>query len=97
MSSTIHFQEILPKLSIETLNAINEFGYSVATPVQASTIPLFLSYKDVLCEAVTGSGKSSFILYIPLDSCISCHMATLSYVDGYRQNFSLWYSNIRIA
>lgn len=27
------------------------------TPVQAATIPLFLSNKDVLVEAVTGSGK----------------------------------------
>ena len=28
------------------------------TPVQASTIPLFLSHKDVIVEAVTGSGKT---------------------------------------
>jgi ATP-dependent RNA helicase DDX55/SPB4 len=28
------------------------------TPVQKSTIPLFLSYKDVVVEAVTGSGKT---------------------------------------
>lgn len=28
------------------------------TPVQASTIPLFLSHKDVVVEAVTGSGKT---------------------------------------
>ena len=28
------------------------------TPVQASTIPLFLGNKDVVVEAVTGSGKT---------------------------------------
>jgi len=28
------------------------------TPVQASTIPLFMGYKDVVVEAVTGSGKT---------------------------------------
>lgn len=28
------------------------------TPVQASTIPLFMRNKDVVVEAVTGSGKT---------------------------------------
>jgi len=28
------------------------------TPVQASTIPLFMKRKDVVVEAVTGSGKT---------------------------------------
>lgn len=28
------------------------------TPVQSSTIPLFLNYKDVIVQAVTGSGKT---------------------------------------
>jgi ATP-dependent RNA helicase DDX55/SPB4 len=28
------------------------------TPVQASTIPLFMQNKDVVVEAVTGSGKT---------------------------------------
>ncbi|KAJ3269759.1 hypothetical protein HDV01_001060 [Terramyces sp. JEL0728] len=40
-------------------------GYSQMTPVQASVIPLFLSYKDVVVEAVTGSGKTlSFVIPI---------------------------------
>ncbi|KAG8818398.1 ATP-dependent rRNA helicase spb4 [Serendipita sp. 399] len=35
------------------------------TPVQASTIPLFLRHKDVVVEAVTGSGKTlAFLLPI---------------------------------
>lgn len=33
-------------------------GLSKMTPVQASTIPLFLGNKDVVVEAVTGSGKT---------------------------------------
>lgn len=33
------------------------------TPVQASTIPLFMAHKDVVVEAVTGSGKTlSFLI-----------------------------------
>jgi len=28
------------------------------TPVQANTIPLFMTNKDVVVEAVTGSGKT---------------------------------------
>lgn len=33
------------------------------TPVQASTIPLFMGHKDVVVEAVTGSGKTlSFVI-----------------------------------
>ena len=33
-------------------------GFERTTPVQASTIPLFLAHKDVVVEAVTGSGKT---------------------------------------
>lgn len=35
------------------------------TPVQASTIPLFMGNKDVVVEAVTGSGKTLAFL-IPI-------------------------------
>lgn len=35
------------------------------TPVQASTIPLFMKNKDVVVEAVTGSGKTlAFVIPI---------------------------------
>ena len=35
------------------------------TPVQASTIPLFMRHKDVVVEAVTGSGKTlAFVIPI---------------------------------
>jgi ATP-dependent RNA helicase DDX55/SPB4 len=40
-------------------------GFTDMTPVQASTIPLFLKSKDVVVEAVTGSGKTLAFL-IPL-------------------------------
>lgn len=33
-------------------------GHTHMTPVQASTIPMFMKHKDVVVEAVTGSGKT---------------------------------------
>lgn len=38
--------------------ATQECGFTHLTPVQAATIPHFLSYKDVAVQAVTGSGKT---------------------------------------
>lgn len=40
-------------------------GFTRMTPVQASAIPLFMQHKDVVVEAVTGSGKTlSFLIPI---------------------------------
>ena len=33
-------------------------GFTQMTPVQVSTIPLFMKHKDVVVEAITGSGKT---------------------------------------
>ena len=41
-----------------SMDVINSMGYTRMTPVQASTIPLFMKHKDVVVEAVTGSGKT---------------------------------------
>lgn len=44
-------------------SAISDMGFAEMTPVQASTIPLFMKHKDVVVEAVTGSGKTlAFII-----------------------------------
>ncbi|KAG1758860.1 hypothetical protein EDD22DRAFT_783328, partial [Suillus occidentalis] len=40
------------------LDVIQLMGHTQLTPVQASTIPLFMRHKDVVVEAVTGSGKT---------------------------------------
>lgn len=37
---------------------VSTLGFAQMTPVQASTIPQFLSHRDVIVEAVTGSGKT---------------------------------------
>lgn len=54
----MEFVHVSPKLSVETLYAVNSFGFTKMTPVQAATIPLFLKNKDVCVEATTGSGKT---------------------------------------
>lgn len=52
------FHEFTPALSEHALQAVESLGFTQATPVQSTTIPLFLSHKDVCVEAVTGSGKT---------------------------------------
>ncbi|KIK48884.1 hypothetical protein CY34DRAFT_797675 [Suillus luteus UH-Slu-Lm8-n1] len=47
------------------LDVIQSMGHTQMTPVQASTIPLFMQHKDVVVEAVTGSGKTlAFVIPI---------------------------------
>jgi len=45
-------------LNTSSLDVVYSMGYTQMTPVQASTIPLFMKHKDVVVEAVTGSGKT---------------------------------------
>eukprot|EP01051_Picozoa_sp_SAG22_P003083 SAG22_NODE_145_length_17656_cov_33.457367_12_plen_566_part_00 len=48
-----------PPLCSAVLTALTEdFGFAAMTPVQAATIPLLLTHKDVAVEARTGSGKT---------------------------------------
>ncbi|KAI0372859.1 DEAD-domain-containing protein [Pilatotrama ljubarskyi] len=47
------------------LDVVHSMGHTHMTPVQASTIPLFMRHKDVVVEAVTGSGKTlAFVIPI---------------------------------
>lgn len=47
------------------MDVIKSLGHTQMTPVQASTIPLFMGHKDVVVEAVTGSGKTlAFVIPI---------------------------------
>ena len=56
------------------------FGFSKLTPVQAATIPLFLSHKDVLVEAITGSGKT-LAFAIPVVEILLGSMITFKAFD----------------
>ena len=46
-------------LSATTLQAVAETGYTEATPIQASAIPVALAGRDVLGIAQTGTGKTA--------------------------------------
>ncbi|KAI9801485.1 MAG: ATP-dependent rRNA helicase spb4 [Piccolia ochrophora] len=52
------WEALEPALSDWVLRAVSSMGFQRMTPVQASTIPLFMGHKDVVVEAVTGSGKT---------------------------------------
>lgn len=56
----------MPEIGEKSLDCIeNEFKFEKMTPVQAAAIPLFLSHRDVLVQACTGSGKTiAFLLPI---------------------------------
>lgn len=57
------FDSLAPSLRPSSLNALRALGFSRTTPVQAATIPLLVTHKDVLVEACTGSGKTlAFVL-----------------------------------
>ena len=58
VKGTVRFRDLEPSLSVETLKVLDSFGFMTATPVQAATIPLLCSYKDVAVDAATGSGKT---------------------------------------
>ncbi|KAH9079489.1 DEAD-domain-containing protein [Lactarius deliciosus] len=47
-----------PNFNGISLDVIQSMGHTQMTPVQASTIPIFMQNKDVVVEAVTGSGKT---------------------------------------
>jgi superfamily II DNA/RNA helicase len=52
------FSDLNPPLSEPVLEALTQAGFEFCTPVQAATIPLLCSYKDVTVDAATGSGKT---------------------------------------
>ncbi|XVF84068.1 hypothetical protein PTKIN_Ptkin16aG0545000 [Pterospermum kingtungense] len=59
------FSDLKPPLSEPVIEALSEAGFEFCTPVQAATIPLLCSFKDVAVDAATGSGKTlAFVIPI---------------------------------
>lgn len=65
MSENVNSSWTSLKIHDELRKAVEGLKFAQMTPVQATTIPLFLSNKDVAVEAVTGSGKTLAFL-VPL-------------------------------
>ncbi|KAE8725752.1 DEAD-box ATP-dependent RNA helicase 18 [Hibiscus syriacus] len=59
------FSDLNPPLSEPVIVALSQAGFNFCTPVQAATIPLLCSFKDVAVDAATGSGKTLAFL-IPI-------------------------------
>ncbi|MFI4890275.1 MAG: DEAD/DEAH box helicase, partial [Steroidobacterales bacterium] len=57
MSSTPGFRDLA--LSEPVLQALTDVGYESPSPIQAATIPVLLSGKDMLGQAQTGTGKTA--------------------------------------
>jgi ATP-dependent RNA helicase DeaD len=53
----LKFKEL--ELSPDLLKSVERAGFEEATPIQAETIPLALSGKDVIGQAQTGTGKTA--------------------------------------
>ena len=64
------FTSLQPALRPSTLEVVSSLGFKTLTPVQASTIPLFLTNKDVAVE-VSGGAVSPIPSPIPAVSAIS--------------------------
>jgi ATP-dependent RNA helicase DDX55/SPB4 len=58
MATSRAWEALTPALSDWIITAVSSLGFAKMTPVQASTIPLAMGNKDVVVEAVTGSGKT---------------------------------------
>ncbi|QYF91851.1 DEAD/DEAH box helicase [Massilia sp. PAMC28688] len=56
-SPVLLFSEL--NLSAAVLKVMKEVGYETPSPIQAATIPLLLSNRDVLGQAQTGTGKTA--------------------------------------
>ncbi|KAF9591918.1 hypothetical protein IFM89_010276 [Coptis chinensis] len=56
--TNLRFSDLEPPLSPPVLEALSKAGFNFCTPVQASTIPLLCTFKDVSVDAATGSGKT---------------------------------------
>jgi ATP-dependent RNA helicase DeaD len=52
-------------LSPEIMRALDDRGYTMATPIQGGSIPSLMEWKDVVAKAPTGTGKT-FAFGIPM-------------------------------
>lgn len=63
------------KLSEPLIRALHDVGYESPSPIQAATIPILLSNRDVLGQAQTGTGKTAAFA-LPILSRIDLRQTT---------------------
>lgn len=56
-TNTTSFSDLY--LDTDIISAISKMGYSVATPIQAESIPVMLEGRDMIGQAQTGTGKTA--------------------------------------
>ncbi|HNY10553.1 MAG TPA: DEAD/DEAH box helicase, partial [Candidatus Wallbacteria bacterium] len=63
------FEEL--NISANIKKAVAEMGFSIATPIQATAIPILMDGRDIIAQARTGSGKTAAFA-IPIIERIDC-------------------------
>ena len=93
------FRDLDPPLSpgiLQALESSEGFSYQATTPVQAATIPHFLTHKDVLVEAATGSGKTLAFAIPVLEILLRSSMTSKIYEVGARIAYYYIYKHFTI-
>ena len=64
-------RQLLAELKPQVIQAIDDMGFDVPTPIQRMSIPVILQGKDVMGQAQTGTGKTA-AFGIPMVDRIDC-------------------------
>lgn len=83
MAESLSWEKLDYPLQDWIQRAIEVSGFNFMTPVQASTIPLFLRNKDVVVESVTGSGKTVAFVVPILEKIILDAANTTGFKKGH--------------
>ena len=58
-------------LPAEVLSGLNDAGFTYCTPIQAQTLPVLLTGRDVAGQAQTGTGKTAAFLVTVITRLLS--------------------------
>ena len=67
----IRFDEL--NLPLEIISGLNDAGFTFCTPIQAETLPVSLTNRDVAGQAQTGTGKTAAFLVTVFSRILSLH------------------------